>query len=99
MLLDIVLGFSFFSFHADLKKKGPLIFLIFHHGGLIHHGRLNLCAFSSLRDITILMVCFSKSAVKRIFFCFYVDWGGNGTRVLGIFSPLVFNKFPYLRLF
>jgi hypothetical protein len=26
MLLDIVLGFSFFSFHADLKRKGPLIF-------------------------------------------------------------------------
>ena len=26
MPLDIVLGFSFFSFHADLKRKGPLIF-------------------------------------------------------------------------
>ena len=32
------------------KTRG---FFIFHHDGLIHHGGLNLCVFSSLHAITL----------------------------------------------
>ena len=62
-------------FHADWEGKGALIFLIFRHRWTnpprrIHPPWRALCAFPSLRDITILMEYFSKSAIQRNFFVF-----------------------------
>ena len=77
-----------FVFTQIKKEKCRGFFWFSVTGGLIHHGGLNLCAFSSLRDITF----FGNDFLNPLWSGFFLFTWGLGWQIRRIYTSMTPGK-------